>query len=207
MRINRKTRQGSMDLPLGPASFVLLAYEAVQGYCRHCGHYETVRPLQIVEQHTATLRLMRQVSLLCRWLPVQKVCQIVPVPPMTAYRYDRYILQTELPEPQLEGLEALLIDEKHLGKAGFITLVLNARTGELPFGRLRASSLPRRLWLAQGRGQEALDGFFAKLSPEQKASIAAVGIDRSGASRAAVEAHLPGAEGCRRPHPAQRAAL
>jgi transposase len=194
MRINRKTRQGSMDLPLGPASFVLLAYEAVQGYCRHCGHYETVRPLQIVEQHTATLRLMRQVSLLCRWLPVQKVCQIVPVPPMTAYRYDRYILQTELPEPQLEGLEALLIDEKHLGKAGFITLVLNARTGELPFGRLRASSLPRRLWLAQGRGQEALDGFFAKLSPEQKASIAAVGIDRSGASRAAVEAHLPGAD-------------
>ena len=193
MRINRKTRQGAMDLPLGPASFVLVVYEAVQGYCRHCGHYETVRPLQIVEGHTATLRLMRHVSLLCRWLPVQKVCQLVPVPPMTAYRYDGYILQTEpfgpelmaegLPEPRLDGLEALLIDEKHLGKAGFITLVLNARTGELPFGRLRASSLSRRLWLARGRGKEALDGFFAKLSPAQKASIAAVGIDRRGGGR------------------------
>ena len=26
MRINRKTRQGAMDLPLGPASFVLVVY-------------------------------------------------------------------------------------------------------------------------------------------------------------------------------------
>ena len=181
MRINRKTRQGAMDLPLGPASFVLVVYEAVQGYCRHCGRYQTVRPLQIVEQHTATLRLMRQVSLLCRWLPVQRVCELVPVTPMTAYRYDRYILQTELPAPQLDGLEALLIDEKHLGRAGFITLVLNARSGEL-------------LWLAEGRGREALDGFFAKLSAAQKASIAVVGLDRSGAYRAAVEAHLPQAD-------------
>jgi transposase len=181
MRINRKTRQGAMDLPLGPASFVLVAYEAVQGYCRPCGSYQTVRPLEIVEQHTATLRLMRQISLLCRWLPVQRVCELVPLPPMTAYRYDRYILQTELPAPRLDGLEALLIDEKHLGRAGFVTLVLNARSGEL-------------LWLAEGRGQAALDGFFARLSKEQKASIAAVGLDRSGAYRAAVEVHLPQAD-------------
>ena len=46
-----------------------------------------------------------------------------------------------------------------------VTLVLNARTGEL-------------LWLAEGRGKDALKGFFAKLSAEQKTSIAAVGIDR-----------------------------
>ena len=181
MRINRKTRQGAMDLPLGPASFVLVVYEAVQGYCRHCSRYQTVRPLQIVEQHTATLRLMRHVSLLCRWLPAQRVCELVPLTPMTAYRYDRYILQTELPAPQLDGIEALLIDEKHLGRAGFVTLVLNARTGEL-------------LWLAEGRGKEALDGFFAKLSAGQKAGIAAVGIDRSGAYRAVVEAQLPDAD-------------
>ena len=160
MRINRKTRQSALDLPLGPASFVGVLYEAVQGYCRHCARYETVRPLGIVEQHMATLRLMRQISLLCRWLPVQSVCEVVAVTPASAYRYDRYILQSELPAPRLDGLEALLIDEKHLGKAGFVTLVLNARTGEL-------------LWLAEGRGKKALDGFFAKLSAEQKASIAA----------------------------------
>jgi len=68
---------------------------------------------------------MRQISLLCRWWPVQSVCELVPVPPMRAYRYDRYILQTELPAevaegtsggrwvgepPRLDGLEALLIE-------------------------------------------------------------------------------------------------
>lgn len=181
MRINRKTPQSAVDLPLASASFVGLLYEAVQGFCRHCRRYETVRPLGIVEQHAATLRLMRQVSLLCRWLPVARVCEVVAVTPATAYRYDRYILQTELPAPQLDGLEALLIDEKHLGKAGFVTLVLNARSGEL-------------LWLAEGRGKDALAGFFGKLSAGQKASILAVGIDRSGAYRAAVEAHLPDAD-------------
>jgi transposase len=181
MKINRTTPQSALDLPLGPATFVGVVYEAVQGFCRPCGRYETVRPLGIVEQHTATLRLMRQVSLLCRWLPVQRVSEIVAVPPATAYRYDRYILQTELPTPQLDGLEALLIDEKHLGKAGFVTLVLNARSGEL-------------LWLAAGRGKDALQGFFDQLSAAQKASILAVGIDRSGAYRAAVAAHLPQAD-------------
>jgi len=40
--------------------------------------------------------------------------------------------QTELPEPRLDGIEGILIDEKHLGASrGFITLVLNAGSGEL----------------------------------------------------------------------------
>ena len=181
MRLNRKTPQSALDLPLGCASVVMVLYEAVQGFCTRCGHYETVRPLEIVEHHRATRRLMRQVSLLCRWLPTLQVCQVLPITPATAWRYDRFILQTELPEPNLEGLEALLIDEKHLGRSGFITLVLNARSGEL-------------LYLAEGRGKDALAGFFARLSPEQKAHILAVGLDRSGAYRRAVEHHLPHAD-------------
>ena len=124
---------------------------------------------------------MRHVSRLCRRLPVQSVCELVAVTPMTAWRHDRYILQTELPAPQLDGLEALLIDEKHLGKSGFVTLVLNARSGEL-------------LWLAQVRGKEAVRGFFEKLSADQKASVLAVGIDPSGGCRAAVEQYLPTAD-------------
>lgn len=181
MRINRKTKQSALDLPLGPASFVGILYEAVQGYCRHCARYETVRPLEIVEHRQATIRLMRKVSQLCRYLPVESVCEFMAVTPSSAYRYDRYILQTELPAPRLDDLEALLIDEKHLGRAGFVTLVLNARTGEL-------------LWLAEGRGKDGLNGFFAKLTAEQKASIVAVGMDRSGAYKSAVEKQLPEAD-------------
>lgn len=181
MRMNRKHVQFVTDMPLGPASCVLVKYDAVQGYCKDCGRYETVRALDVVEQRSATLRVMRYVSRLCRWLPTESVCEFVAITPMTAWRYDKYILQTELPAPKLDGIEALLIDEKHLGNRGFVTIILNARTGEL-------------LWLAEGRGKEAVRGFFDKLSAEQKASILAVGIDRSGAYRAAVELYLPKAD-------------
>lgn len=182
MRINRIENQAASDLPLGCASVVVVAYEAVQGYCKKCNCHRTCRPLGIVPHHHATLRLMRHVSLLCRWLPVSRVCEVVPVPPSTAARYDRHILKTELPEPCLDDLGAIIIDEKHIGKSGgFITLVLHARSGEL-------------LYLAEGRSKEALDGFFAKLTDEQKSGIHAVAIDRSNSYRSAVESHLPHAQ-------------
>jgi transposase len=168
-------------MPLASAGFVGIIYDAVQGYCRPCGRYHTERPLEIVEGHKATLRLMRHVSLLCRWMPASRVCEVLAVPPATAWRYDRHILQTELPEARLDGLEAILIDEKHLGKKGFITTVLNARNGEL-------------LYLEAGRDKKCLDGFFSKLSAEQKKGILAVGIDRAGAYKLAVETWLPEAE-------------
>ena len=144
MRINRKTRQSALDLPLGPASFVGVLYEAVQGFCRHCARYETVRPLGIVEQHLATLRLMRQVSLLCRWLPVQRVCEVVAVTPASAYRYDRYILQTELPAPNLDGLEALRDRRKTPGPRGL--------------RHPRAQRAQRRTALAGARAEAAAPG-------------------------------------------------
>lgn len=182
MRINRIQRQAACDLPLGCASVVLVTYDAVQGFCNNCREYHTQRPLQIVEYHHATLRYMRHVSLLCRWLPVQRVCEVVPVTPSTVARYDRYILQTELPAPCLDDLGAILVDEKYLGaRHGFITLVLNAGSGEL-------------LYLAEGRGKEALEGFFCRLSDQQKAAIHAVGMDRSGAYRSVVEEQLPAAQ-------------
>ena len=126
---------------------------------------------------------MRQVSLLCRWLPLQRICEILPVVPSTAYRWDRYILQTELPDPQFDGLEAILVDEKAIqkGAGGFVTVVLNARSGEL-------------LHLAEGRRKESLENFFAKLTAEQKAGIIVVGMDRSGPYRAVVAEQLPQAE-------------
>ena len=48
MRINRKTRRSALDLPLGPASFVGVLYEAVQGFCLHCA--------RSLSKHLATRR-------------------------------------------------------------------------------------------------------------------------------------------------------
>ena len=60
-------------------------------------------------------------------------------------------------------------------------MVLNARSGEL-------------LHLAEGRKKESLESFFAKLTPTQRQSIVAVGMDRSGPYRAVVREQLPAAE-------------
>lgn len=51
MRGNRKTLQVAADVPLGSVSAVFVSYESVQGFCRSCESYRTVRPLAIVEHH------------------------------------------------------------------------------------------------------------------------------------------------------------
>ena len=182
MAIRKKTRQRALDMPICATQATYVDYDAVQGYCRSCNRYETTRPLEIPENGKATMRFMRFVSSICRCVPASRVPEILGVSGASAWRYDRFILATELPEPCLDGVDALLIDEKHLGKArGFVTVVLNARNGEL-------------LHLGEGRSHESLDPFFGKMSQQQKAAIKAVGIDRSNAYRSAVRKHLANAQ-------------
>jgi len=182
MRICRKTLQEALDMPMGSTQATIISYEAVQGFCPHCKQYETVRPLDIQENGKATSRFMRYVSALCRHVPASRVPELITISAATAWRYDFHVLSQQIPPPAMDGVEAILIDEKFLGKSkGFVTVVLNARNGEL-------------LHLAQGRDRESIDSFFEKLTSEQKQSILAVGIDRSGVYKAAVQAHLPDAD-------------
>ena len=62
-----------------------------------------------------------------------------------------------------------------------MTVILNGETGEL-------------LHMQEGRKKECVESFFVQLTDEQRAGIEAVGIDRSGAYQAAVEAWLPNAD-------------
>ena len=67
------------------------------------------------------------------------------------------------------------MDEKSIDNGHqYLTVVLNAETGEV-------------LHLAEGKRKTSLQGFFAKLTKEQKASIKAVGIDRAWVYKAVVE--------------------
>jgi hypothetical protein len=40
------------------------------------------------------------------------VVSVLGVPAATAWRYDRDVLEADLPTPDLDGIEAILIDEK-----------------------------------------------------------------------------------------------
>ena len=125
---------------------------------------------------------MRYVSYLARFVPFDAMRALNEVPAATAWRYDKDVLEADLPEPDFDDLEALLIDEKAVRKGhGYVTLVLNARTGEL-------------LHLHEGKKKESLEAFFDKLTPEQKASIKAVCIDRNGAFRSVINEQLPDAK-------------
>lgn len=182
MAVNRTKLQTARDLPLGTALMVVLVYEAVQGRCSKCGGFSTIHPPGIDDHARATRRLMEFVSRLARFLPLSHIQEVVPVDDATAFRWDKAILGGKLPEPKLDDLRVLLIDEKAVRKHhGYVTLVMNGVTGEL-------------LYMAEGKKKESLEGFFKKLTVKQKASIVAVAMDRAGAYHEAVKEQLPDAD-------------
>jgi len=179
MARNRSRKQVAYDLPLGTAGWVTLVYEAVQGRCPCCEQCHTVRPSCICKNARATWRMMRYVSALCRFMAPSRVSEFVPVSTSTARRWDKRVLETELPEPDLDDLEVLLVDEKSVGKHHqYMTVVWDGRSGEL-------------LYMAEGKKKRSLRGFFDKLEDRQKESIRAVGMDRGGAYKQVVEEEVP----------------
>lgn len=87
-------------------------------------------------------------------------------------------LEKDYGRPRLRDLKRLSIDEIYLGKRlWFWTLVIDLDTGRI-------------VWVAQGRGGDALRGFWPVLR-SSRAHIEAVAMDMSAAYWAAVAEHLP----------------
>ena len=88
MTIYRETIQSVRDLPLGTAKDVRIIYPALLARYPVCRGIETILPPGIQPHAKATDRLMRQVSLLARFLPISQVSQVTGIPPATARRWD-----------------------------------------------------------------------------------------------------------------------
>lgn len=87
-------------------------------------------------------------------------------------------LQRDYGQIGLKGLQRLSIDEIYAGKRRrFYTLVLDLDSGRI-------------VWVAPGRGQTALRGFWRRLR-KSRAKVEAVAMDMSGAYWAAVLDNLP----------------
>ena len=179
LRRNKTGKGLAMDLPLGCANVVYISYPRVQDKCEHCESYVTTRPKEIHPTKDVTWRLMKAVSTWIDAAPISSVGDMFSISESTAKRYDKAYLEEYCPETELNSLRALLVDEKHLGKHGYVTVVLNADTGEL-------------LHFEKGKKKETLDSFFNKLTTQQKSSIEVVGIDRAGSYLSSVEENLPG---------------
>lgn len=179
---NRCVWQSALDLPLSTANVVLIKYEAFQGYCSNCKVYHTFLPEGIDNKAQATSRVMHYVCRLCRFMPVNKIPFFLPISTGTARRWDKKILAEHLPDPDLDNLRVILIDEKSIGAHHqYVTVVINGENGEV-------------LHLAEGKKKESLESFFEKLNDEQLDAIEAVGMDRSGAYKSIVSEYIPQAK-------------
>ena len=178
---HRCGRQSVADLPVASGLIVYINYPVVQGRCGKCQFFFTTRPKEAHPTKDATWRLMRRVSEMTKYAPVTAVAEMMSLGESTVRRYDMAVLKEDLPEPNLDGLRVLIIDEKSVRRGhGYVTLVLNGETGEL-------------LHMAEGKKKASLESFFEKLTEEQKASIEAACIDRAGSYQSVLGDQIPGA--------------
>jgi transposase len=179
---NKLGKRVVMDCPMPHGSMVYLVFPTVQGLCRSCDHYITSCPDEVHPTCQATWRLMRLVSAWASLATNTQVATMFEISDATVRRYDKIVLAANTPPPCFDGITKLLIDEKAVRKGhGYVTIILNGETGEM-------------LHMAEGRKKESVESFFEKLTEEQRASIKAVGIDRSGVYQAAIETYLPDAD-------------
>ena len=179
----RKTEwRKALDLPLGSTSLVEILYVARQAFCGLCRRWTTFIPPGLSASHRATWRLMRTASSLAAHLPLSRVAEFLGLHDTRVRRWDKAVLEKDIPEPTLDDLKFLLIDEKAIGKGhAYVTVAMNAETGEV-------------VHLAEGKRKDSLKAFFDQLTRWQKEFIEAAVMDRSGSYYACVREELPHAD-------------
>ncbi len=176
---NKKSQNIARDLPLLEAKMTFIIFPTIQGRCKSCDAFVTTRPKEIHPTKEATMRLMRAVSSWASVAPANQIAKRFGLSDSTVRNYDKSVLELDTPEPYFDDLRAILVDEKSVLKNHrYVTVVINADNGEL-------------LHMHDGKKKESLDAFFEKLTPKQRSSIQAVGMDRAGSYKNSVEQYLP----------------
>ncbi len=90
-------------------------------------------------------------------------------------------LEKRYKSPNLKGLKQIAIDEIHLGKGKYLTIVMDLHTGIVVF-------------VGEGKDSHALAPFWKKIKRKRSVKIKAVAIDMSTAYIKAVSENLPKAK-------------
>ncbi len=162
----------------------MLYVDTMQGYCACCKRYMTLRPEICHPSYGYTWRLMRLISRFLVHTSARFLEEEYSICYTTILRIDKEVLENEIPKPKMKNVQGILIDEKFLGsRQGFVTICLNAATGE-------------PLEMVRGRDSQCLDNFFSRFDEKERRKIKYLGIDRSNAYRAAAIRHLPHIKVC-----------
>lgn len=150
-------------------------------YCKHCGAIKQALLAFADPKKHYTRSLERYVVDLCRMTTMQDVAALTGLSWDTVKSIHKKYLRRKYKSFNLKKVRHIAIDELYLGKKRrFVTLVLDLRTG-------------RVIHLGQGKGKEALKGFWVRLK-RSKAKIEAAVTDMASGYMAAVLEHLPHAD-------------
>jgi transposase len=167
-------------LPVGNKK-VELVIEIPRLSCNHCGAIKQPRLAFADPKKHYTRSLERFVVDLCRMATMQDVAALTGLSWDTVKEIHKKYLRRKTKSYNLKKVRHIAIDEVYLGKKRkFMTLVLDLRTG-------------RVLHIGQGKGKEALAGFWVRLK-RSKAKVEAAATDMASGYMAAVLEHLPDAD-------------
>ena len=164
-------------LPVGKRK-VELVVEIPRLQCKTCGAIKQPRLGFADPKKHYTRSLERFVTDLCHIATIADVAELTGLSWDTIKEIHKRHLRRKYRSFNLKSVRHIAIDEVYLGKKRkFITLVLDLRTG-------------RVLHIGQGKGKDALKGFWRRLK-RAKARVQAVATDMASGYMAAVLEYLP----------------
>ena len=137
-------------------------------FCAHC-HRVSVEGLELFHPYLrVTSRLARFIYQLCRLMTVADVARHLNLDWKTVKDIDKYYLERDFGQPDLNGLRILAVDEISIRKGHrYLTVVLDYLSGRVVF-------------VGKDRKAKTLQRFFEQLSDEQLDGIEAVVMDMWG---------------------------
>jgi transposase len=134
-------------------------------FCAHCQRV-SVEDLELFHPYLrVTTRLAVYIYQLCRLMTVTEVAHHLGLDWKTVKAIDKYYLEQDFGQPDLDGLRLLAVDEISIRKGhSYLTVVLDYVSG-------------RVLFVGKHRKAKTLKRFFNQLKPRQRKSIEAVVMD------------------------------
>lgn len=134
-------------------------------FCAHC-HRISVEDLELFHPYLrVTSRLALYIYQLCRLMTVTDVARHLGLNWKTVKDIDKYYLEREYGQPNLDGLRVLAVDEISIRKGHrYLTVVLDYLSGRVVF-------------VGKKRRAKTLERFFNQLNAKQLNGIEAVVMD------------------------------
>ncbi len=159
--------------------FIQVAVQRVE--CRNCQKIYQVDIGFADPRVSYTKALAKYVLGLCQYMTIKDVSRHLGL----GWDLVKGILKSHLGKrykaPDLKGLSQIAIDEIHLGKGKYLTIVMDLSTGIVVF-------------VGEGKDSNALTPFWEKIKRKRSVKIKAVAIDMSTAYIKAVSENLPKAK-------------